>query len=82
MEVIEESDFNPNISKGKYKFVLSTKTYQKYPQNSFLNKVYNLYWNLHQLQVLKMFQCNVASQSNFFVFVFDFFSTFKYTSIF
>ena len=31
MEVCEESDFNPNISKGTYKFVLSRKTYQKYP---------------------------------------------------
>ena len=39
MEVIEESDFNPNISQGSYKFVLSTKTYLKYPYNSFLNKV-------------------------------------------
>ena len=39
MEVIEESVFNPNISKGTYKFVLSTKTYLKYPYNSFLNNV-------------------------------------------
>ena len=49
MEVIEESDFNPNISKGTYKFELSPKTYLKYPYNSFLNKAQNLYWNLHKL---------------------------------
>ena len=39
MEVTEESDFNPIISKGMYKFVLSTKSYLKYPYNSFLYKV-------------------------------------------
>ena len=39
MEVIKESDFNPDISKAMYKFVLSAKTSLKYPHNFFLNKV-------------------------------------------
>ena len=39
MEVFEESNFNPNIFKGTYKFVLSTKIYLKYPCNFFSNKV-------------------------------------------
>ena len=53
MEVIEESDFNPNISTGTYKFVLWTKPYLKYLYKAFFGcLVFKIVLNINISEIL------------------------------